>query len=66
MENMKNEITADGQENGGLLHRLYNWTLEWLRTPYGVWVLFLVAVAESSFFPIPPDVFLMALCIGSP
>jgi membrane protein YqaA with SNARE-associated domain len=66
MEDMKKEITANGQENSGLMHRLYDWTLEWLRTPYGVWVLFLVAVAESSVFPIPPDVFLMALCIGSP
>lgn len=48
------------------MHRLYNWTMKWLQTPYGVWVLFLVALAESSFFPIPPDVFLMALCIGAP
>jgi len=50
----------------GMLRRLYDWTLNWLKTPYGVWVLFLVAAAESSFFPIPPDVFLMALCISSP
>lgn len=64
MEDVKEKIMAGGQN--GLLHRLYNWTLEWLQTPYGVWVLFLVAVAESSFFPIPPDVFLMALCISSP
>ncbi|MCA1766511.1 MAG: hypothetical protein LC633_09775, partial [Desulfobulbaceae bacterium] len=64
---MKNEITAAGRgNNGGPLHRLYEWIREWLQTPYGVWVLFLVAVAESSFFPIPPDVFLMALCISSP
>lgn len=52
--------------NRGPLRRLYDWTMDWLKTPYGVWVLFLVAVAESSFFPIPPDVFLMALCISSP
>lgn len=57
---------AEQNNNGGPLHRLYEWTLDWLQTPYGVWVLFLVAVAESSFFPIPPDVFLMALCISSP
>ncbi len=64
---MNNELTATGRgNNGGPLHRLYEWIQEWLQTPYGVWVLFLVAVAESSFFPIPPDVFLMALCIGSP
>ncbi|MCK4839663.1 MAG: DedA family protein [Desulfobulbaceae bacterium] len=63
---MKKAVTANDQEKGGLVHRLYDWTLAWLRTPYGVWVLFWVAVAESSVFPIPPDVFLMALCIGSP
>ncbi len=63
---MKTELPAHGQENSGLLHRLYAWVMGWLLTPYGVWVLFWVAVAESSVFPIPPDVFLMALCIGSP
>jgi membrane protein YqaA with SNARE-associated domain len=63
---MSSEITAAGPERRGLLQRLYAWTMAGLQTPYGVWVLFLVAVAESSFFPIPPDVFLMALCIGSP
>lgn len=64
---MNNETTpADRGYNNGVLHRLYEWTLDWLQTPYGVWVLFLVAVAESSFFPIPPDVFLMALCISCP
>ncbi len=52
--------------NDGMIRRLYDWVLEWMQTPYGVWVLFVVAVAESSFFPIPPDVFLMALCISSP
>lgn len=63
---MENEISAIGQRNRGMMRRLYDWTLAWLQTPYGVWVLFMVAVAESSFFPIPPDVFLMALCISSP
>ena len=28
--------------------------------------MFGLAVAESSFFPIPPDIFLMALCIATP
>jgi len=50
----------------GILHSMYEWTMEWLQSPYGVVVLFIVAVAESSFFPIPPDVFLMALCISVP
>jgi membrane protein YqaA with SNARE-associated domain len=35
-------------------------------TPHGAWALFLLAVAESSFFPIPPDVLLMALAVSIP
>lgn len=43
---------------------LYDWVLSWANTPYGAVALFLLAVAESSFFPIPPDVLLLALCVG--
>lgn len=50
----------------GMLRRLYDVCMEWLESPYGVWVLFVIAFVESSFFPIPPDVFLIALCIGIP
>jgi len=50
----------------GLVRRFYNWGMEWVQRPHGVWILFLLAVAESSFFPIPPDVFLIVLAIGTP
>ncbi len=46
--------------------RLYDWVLGWAETPYGVWALAALAVAESSFFPIPPDPLLLALCLGAP
>ena len=49
-----------------IIRRMYDWCMEWMATPYGVWVLFLVAVAESSVFPIPPDIFLIALCVAVP
>ena len=49
-----------------MLQRVYNRCMEWIQTPAGVWALFFIAVAESSFFPIPPDVFLIALCVGAP
>lgn len=49
-----------------LLRRIYDWCMKWLASPYGVWILFCVAFVESSFFPIPPDVFLIALCIAIP
>lgn len=48
------------------LRRLYDWVLHWAETPYGTPALFLLAVAESSFFPIPPDVLLMALSLSIP
>ncbi len=43
---------------------MYDWVLSWADTPYGGLALFLIAFAESSFFPIPPDVLLIALCLG--
>jgi len=48
------------------LRRMYNWVLHWAETPYGAVALFLLAFAESSFFPIPPDVLLIALAVGLP
>lgn len=49
-----------------MLRRLYDWVLHWAETPYGSWALFFLALAESSFFPIPPDVLLIALAISIP
>lgn len=49
-----------------LIRRLYDWTLHWAETPYGVPALAALAFAESSFFPVPPDVLLIALCLGIP
>jgi len=49
-----------------MLRGMYDWVLHWAATPYGTWALFLLAFAESSFFPIPPDVLLIALCVARP
>lgn len=49
-----------------MLKRLYDWVLHWADTPYGGWALFVLAFSESSFFPIPPDVLLIALAVGKP
>lgn len=48
------------------IRRLYDWVLSWAKTPYGVPALGLLAFAEASFFPIPPDVLLMALALAIP
>lgn len=55
-----------GERHYSLLQRIYIRCMEWIQTPAGIWALFFIAVAESSFFPIPPDVFLIALCISVP
>ena len=53
------------QSRWRLHRRLYDWVLHWARTPYASWALFLLAFAESSFFPIPPDVLLIAMVLGA-
>ncbi|MCH8170469.1 MAG: DedA family protein [Bacteroidetes bacterium] len=47
------------------IRKLYDWVLSWAYTPYGAIALFILAFAESSFFPIPPDVLLIALVLGA-
>ena len=44
---------------GGLLH----WLEGFAASPHAAVWLFVFAFAESSFFPIPPDVLLIALCL---
>jgi membrane protein YqaA with SNARE-associated domain len=56
---------AAGHGRPGWLRRLYDWVLHWAETPHGTTALFLLALAESSFFPIPPDPLLIALCLGA-
>ncbi|QQS36493.1 MAG: DedA family protein [Ignavibacteriales bacterium] len=48
-----------------LIRKLYDWVLHWAETPNGAIALFILAFAESSFFPIPPDALLIALVLGA-
>ena len=48
------------------LRRLYLWVLHWAQTPEAEVALFALAFAESSFFPIPPDVLLIAMAVAKP
>lgn len=47
------------------IRRMYDWVLHWAETPYGPAALFILSFAEASFFPVPPDVLLIALALGS-
>ncbi len=48
-----------------IIRKLYDWVLHWADTKYGAVALFILAFAESSFFPIPPDALLIALVLGA-
>jgi membrane protein YqaA with SNARE-associated domain len=44
----------------------YDWTMKWADTPQSLLALFLIAIVESSVFPIPPDVLLIAIVAANP
>lgn len=48
------------------LKGVYNWILQWAESKWGMLALFIMAFAEASFFPIPPDVLLIACCLAAP
>ena len=47
------------------LKRTYNWTLEKAQHKNAKWYLSLISFAESSFFPIPPDILLIPMALAS-
>lgn len=61
----KQNPTKGQEKKPGFVRRLYNWMLSWADSPYGGLALFLFALCESTFFPVPPDVLLIALCLGA-
>jgi membrane protein YqaA with SNARE-associated domain len=49
-----------------MLRRLYRWVLELSERPSAPWALAGVSFTESSFFPVPPDVMLVPMCLARP
>ncbi|MFQ5606502.1 MAG: YqaA family protein [Candidatus Zixiibacteriota bacterium] len=47
------------------LRSLYDWTLSWAKKPQALLALGVLSFAESSFFPVPPDALLIAMCVGA-
>ncbi len=47
-----------------LLKRLYAWMVGWADTRWGLPAMMFVSFADSSFFPLPPDPLLIAMCLG--
>lgn len=49
-----------------LLRRSKEWMESFAEKPGAMWTLFLLAFIESSFFPLPPDILLIAIAVGAP
>ena len=49
-----------------MLRRAYDWCIAAAGKPYALWLLGAIAFAESSFFPIPPDIMLIPMALAHP
>lgn len=49
-----------------MIQRLYRWTLSLADSPRAPWALGVIAFAESSFFPLPPDLILVPMSLARP
>jgi membrane protein YqaA with SNARE-associated domain len=49
-----------------MLKRIYDWCVGAADKPHALWILAAVAFAESSFFPIPPDIMLLPMSVAQP
>jgi len=49
-----------------MLRRMYDWVMGLAASRHAPLSLFAVSFAESSFFPIPPDVMLAPMCLAKP
>src|ERR1700751_104687 len=49
-----------------MLKRIYDWCVDAADKLYALWVLGAVSFAESSFFPVPPDIMLLPMSLARP
>ncbi|WP_458761218.1 YqaA family protein [Afipia sp. TerB] len=49
-----------------MLRRTYDWCIAAADKPYALWLMGGVSFAESSFFPVPPDVMLIPMSLARP
>ncbi len=59
-------MTLEATQPRSLLRRLYDWCIEAAHKPHAMWSLGAIAFAESSFFPVPPDVMLIPMALARP
>ena len=49
-----------------MIRRLYDWCVDAAGKPHAAWILGAVSFAESSFFPVPPDIMLIPMALARP
>jgi membrane protein YqaA with SNARE-associated domain len=49
-----------------MLRRTYDWTMDLAARPNAMFWLAVIAFAESSFFPIPPDILIIPMVLAAP
>jgi membrane protein YqaA with SNARE-associated domain len=49
-----------------MLRRIYDWCIEAAGKPHAAWIMGAMSFAESSFFPVPPDVMLIPMLLARP
>jgi membrane protein YqaA with SNARE-associated domain len=59
-------MTVEAAKANSLLRRLYDWCVGAAGKRHALGILTAVAFAESSFFPIPPDVMLVPMSLARP
>jgi len=59
-------MTVDATAPRSLLRRLYDWAIDAAHKPHAMWTLGAISFAESSFFPLPPDVMLIPMSLARP
>lgn len=59
-------MTVEAASSRSLLRRLYDWCVDAAHKPHAMWIMGAIAFAESSFFPIPPDVMLIPMALAYP
>jgi membrane protein YqaA with SNARE-associated domain len=49
-----------------MLKRIYDWCIDAAHKPHALWIMAAASFAESSFFPVPPDVMLIPMALAQP
>lgn len=59
-------MTADAAAPVSLIRRLYDWCVNAAHKRHAMWTMGAISFAESSFFPVPPDVMLIPMALANP